>query len=79
MPHYVQTEDFYPEGDPAFNRALVRADIRAGNTEAAAMQKETSAKARLRQATWEATQYMTYNEVRQYVNVVLDEVETDEP
>lgn len=39
----------------------------------------THAKAVLRQATWEATQYMTYSEVRQYVNAVLDEVETDEP
>lgn len=40
---------------------------------------ETSAKAQLRQATWEATQFMTYDEVRAYVAAVLREVESDEP
>ena len=35
--------------------------------------------AALRQATWEATQFLTYDEVRQYVEGVLREVESDEP
>lgn len=39
----------------------------------------TSALAALRQATWEATQFLTYDEVREYVEGVLREVESDEP
>jgi hypothetical protein len=37
------------------------------------------AKAELRQATWEATQFMSFDEIRDYVEAVLREVETDEP
>lgn len=40
---------------------------------------ETRALAALRQATWEATQFRTVDEVREYVDGVLREVESDEP
>jgi hypothetical protein len=39
----------------------------------------SSVLARLGQATWEATQWMTYEEVVEYVSGVLREVESDEP
>jgi len=35
--------------------------------------------AALRQATWEATQWLTDDEVREYVEAVLREVASDEP
>ena len=35
--------------------------------------------AQLRQMTWEATQWLSYDEVREYVESVLREVESDEP
>jgi len=40
---------------------------------------KTRALAGLRQATWEATQFLSYNEVREWVEAVLREVESDEP
>lgn len=44
-----------------------------------AEQMKTKALATLRQATWEATQYLTFSEVHDYVAAVLREVESDEP
>jgi hypothetical protein len=41
--------------------------------------RETSALAALRQAAWEATQFVSTDEVRSYVDGVMREVETDEP
>lgn len=38
---------------------------------------KTHALAQLRQATWEATQYLSPDEVREYVEAVLREVESD--
>lgn len=35
--------------------------------------------AELRQAVWEATQFLTYDEVEEYVSGVLEEVKGDEP
>jgi hypothetical protein len=35
--------------------------------------------AQLRQMTWEATQWLSYDEVREFVESVLREVESDEP
>jgi hypothetical protein len=35
--------------------------------------------AQLRQATWQAVQFLSYDEVREYVAEFLREVETDEP
>lgn len=40
---------------------------------------KTRALARLRQATWEATQYLVFEEVSEYVSDVLNEVASDEP
>lgn len=40
---------------------------------------KTHALAKLGQATWEATAWLTFEEVREYVAGVLREVETDEP
>lgn len=40
---------------------------------------KTRALAALRQATWEATQWLTGDEARRYVDDVLREVESDEP
>lgn len=35
--------------------------------------------AQLRQMTWEATQWLSYDEVREFVESVLREVKSDEP
>jgi hypothetical protein len=40
---------------------------------------ENTALARLRQSTWEATQFISFDEIRALVEDVLHEVETDEP
>jgi hypothetical protein len=40
---------------------------------------KTRVLARLRQATWEATQFLAYDEVAAYVAGVLREIESDEP
>lgn len=40
---------------------------------------ETSAMAHLRQSVWEATQYLSYVDLREYVEGVLREVESDLP
>lgn len=34
--------------------------------------------ARLRQATWEATQWLSYDELRGFVDAVLQEIEDDD-
>ncbi len=41
--------------------------------------RRTRVLSKLRQATWEATQYLTLDETLQYVTDVLREVESDEP
>lgn len=38
-----------------------------------------TARAHLRQSVWEATQFMSFEEIREYVKSVLREVESDEP
>lgn len=40
---------------------------------------KTRALARLRQATWEASQFLSLNEVGHYVETVLDEIRSDAP
>jgi hypothetical protein len=54
-------------------------DVGARPNPRARERAKTSACAALRQATWEATQFLTYDEVREYVDGVLREVESDEP
>lgn len=40
---------------------------------------KTRALAALWQATWEASQFLTYDEVREFVNGTIAEIESDEP
>lgn len=42
-------------------------------------ERARSSGARLRQEVWEATQFLSYDEIREYVDAVLREVESDEP
>lgn len=54
-------------------------NVHAGPVLARDPHAKTKALATLRQATWDATQFVTYDEVREYVESVLREAECDEP
>lgn len=41
--------------------------------------RRTHILANLRQSVWEASQFETHDEIRQYVESVLREIESDEP
>lgn len=40
---------------------------------------KTHALAQLRQWVWESSQWLSYDEIREYVEAVLREIESDEP
>ena len=40
---------------------------------------EVEVRAALRQAVWEASRFLTPNQIDKYVNAVLDEIESDKP
>lgn len=81
---YERGPSYQPKYCPEHRSAALRAAGRkraepSTSSEDRQSAAETRARSRLRQSVWEAMQFLTYDEVREYVEAVVREVESDEP